>query len=195
MTAQIHKIEPAEPDDSTLLYRIAQRDQAAARLFIARHSDYIMKIAMLKLQNQAEAEDITQDVFTAVWRTAEKWREGDAKVTSWLYRITYNRCIDILRKRRPTQDISVAEHIADNADSAENLQEQADQYRLIRDALDKLNSKQKRAIELIYFEDMKQQEAADLMDMSLAAFESQLRRARAQLHKYLAQNRDLLIAL
>lgn len=183
---------PQTLSDDALLAAIGAGDKHAATVFIKRHAAYVMHICRSKLQNEAEAEEATQDVFAAVWRNADKWQPGGAKVTTWLYRVTGNRCIDLLRRRRPTQDIAtIAEPVDESAD-VEAGQIMADRHRLISAAMENLTHDQKRAIELVYFGEMKQGEAAELMGMTLAALESVLRRARARLHEELAGMRDAL---
>ena len=178
--------------DDALLAAIGAGDQHAAGVFIRRHGSYVLHICRSKLQNDAEAEEAVQDIFAAVWRNAGKWQPGGAKVTTWLYRIAGNRCIDILRRRRPTTDIAaIAEPVDETAD-VEAGQMAADRHRLISNALESLNQDQKRAIELVYFCEMKQNEAAEMMGIKLAALESVLRRARTKLHEELAGMRDAL---
>ena len=178
--------------DDALLAAIGAGDQRAAGVFIRRHGSYVLHICRSKLQNDAEAEEAVQDIFAAVWRNAGKWQPGGAKVTTWLYRIAGNRCIDILRRRRPTTDIAaIAEPVDETAD-VEAGQMAADRHRLISNALESLNQDQKRAIELVYFCEMKQNEAAEMMGIKLAALESVLRRARTKLHEELAGMRDAL---
>lgn len=180
------------PSDDALLAAIGAGDQHAASVFIRRHGAYVLHICRSKLQNEAEAEEAVQDIFASVWRNAGKWQPGGAKVTTWLYRIAGNRCIDILRRRRPTMDIEeIAEPVDETAD-IEAGQMAVDRHRLISMALDCLTQDQKRAIELVYFSEMKQNEAAEMMGIKLAALESVLRRARAKLHEELAGMRDAL---
>lgn len=180
------------PSDDALLAAIGAGDQHAASVFIRRHGAYVLHICRSKLQNDAEAEEAVQDIFASVWRNAGKWQPGGAKVTTWLYRIAGNRCIDILRRRRPTMDIEeIAEPVDETAD-IEAGQMAVDRHRLISMALDCLTQDQKRAIELVYFSEMKQNEAAEMMGIKLAALESVLRRARGKLHEELAGMRDAL---
>lgn len=180
------------PSDDALLAAIGAGDQHAASVFIRRHGAYLLHICRSKLQNEAEAEEAVQDIFASVWRNAGKWQPGGAKVTTWLYRIAGNRCIDILRRRRPTMDIEeIAEPVDETAD-IEAGQMAVDRHRLISMALDCLTQDQKRAIELVYFSEMKQNEAAEMMGIKLAALESVLRRARGKLHEELAGMRDAL---
>lgn len=178
--------------DDALLAAIGTGDQKAGGVFIKRHLPYVLHICRRKLQIEAEAEEAAQDVFASVWKNAGQWQPGGAKVTTWLYRIANNRCVDLLRKRRPTSDIDIIAEPADEADSAETEQMIADRHRIIQTALSVLSTDQKRAIELVYLGDMKQVEAAEIMGITLAALESVLRRARARLHEELAGMRDAL---
>lgn len=193
MSSRLAKdIQTDAPSDDALLAAIGAGDQHAASVFIRRHGAYVLHICRSKLQNEAEAEEAVQDIFASVWRNAGKWQPGGAKVTTWLYRIAGNRCIDILRRRRPTMDIEeIAEPVDETAD-IEAGQMAVDRHRLISIALECLTQDQKRAIELVYFSEMKQNEAAEMMGIKLAALESVLRRARAKLHEELAGMRDAL---
>lgn len=184
--------QPQTLSDDALLAAVGAGDQKAASALVQRHLAYVLHICRRKLQNEAEAEEAAQDVFASVWKNAAKWHPGGAKVTTWLYRIASNRCIDLLRKRRPTTTIEAIAEPADDAADIEAAHMTADRHRIIRAALDALNRDQKRAIELVYFGEMKQGEAAELMGITLAALESILRRARARLHEELAGMRDAL---
>lgn len=182
--------------DDALLHLIGHSDarakRSAGRVFVRRHLSYIVYICTQKLGNHAEAEEAAQDVFTSVWKNAANWQSGQAKVTTWLYRIAANRCIDILRRRRPTQDIdTIAEPADDNAD-IEAAHQIGERNQLIRAALMALSDDQQRAVELVYFKETKQRDAAEIMGLTVAALESILRRARARLHQELAGQRDHL---
>ena len=179
----------AKASDDALLHTIGNADsktatKAGAEL-VNRHISYIVHICRQKLGNQAEAEEAAQDVFLSVWKNAKNWQSGNAKVTTWLYRIAANRCIDILRRRKPTTDIDA---IADPADERENIEAalmEADRNRQLRAALDALTADQKQAIELVYYGEAKQADAAAQMGITLSALESLLRRARRKLREEL----------
>ncbi len=171
---------------------IAKGNQEAAATFIRRHSGYVLKICMMRLKNQAEAEEAVQDVFLSIWKNADKWQPGNAKVTTWLYRIAANRCIDLLRRRRPSKTLDDIAEPIDEADNSEQIQQLADRKRLIGSAMRALNAAQCRAIELVYYQGMNQREAAETMGLKLAALESVLRRARQQLHNELEKQKTHL---
>ena len=177
--------------DTGLMTAIAAGDASAGNIFISRHLSYVMNICRHYLKNEAEAEEAAQDVFAAIWRKADQFAQRDAKVTTWLYSVTRNRCIDILRRQKPTQDIDGLE-FADNSDNAEVLQQKSEQARLLRAAMESLSNDQRAAIDLVYYRETSQKAAADELGMTLAGFESVLRRARQKLHGQLRRLRHEL---
>jgi RNA polymerase sigma-70 factor (ECF subfamily) len=68
--------------------------------------------------DRAEAEDVAQEALLRLWRAAPGRREGEAKVTTWLYRVTANLCIDRMRKRRGGPDLDSVPEPVDEAPSA-----------------------------------------------------------------------------
>lgn len=179
-------------DDDALMQEIGLGNEIAGTVFIHRHLSYVLKICRAKLTNVAEAEEAAQDVFASVWKNAGHWQAGQAKVTTWLYRVTSNRCIDILRRRRPMTPIDDAPPLIDEAVDIERHQQAVDQNRLIQRALGQLSKDQQHAIELVYYRDMRQSDAAEMMGITLVALESILRRARQKLHAELATLRGQL---
>ncbi len=173
-------------DDDALMAEIGSGNQFAGHVFIERHIGYVLNLCRRKLGREAEAEEAAQDVFASVWKNARHWQAGQAKVTTWLYRVADNRCIDILRRRKPDVALDEAGDPADDKIDIERAQQAADQNRLIRKALSQLSQDQQQAIELVYYREMAQREAAEMMNISLPALESVLRRARQKLHIELA---------
>lgn len=196
--SQMARQKPAllqQPDDA-LLAAIGGSDRTAAAQagheLVRRHLSYVMHICRQKLDNQAEAEEAAQDVFMSVWKSAANWQSGKAKVTTWLYRIAANRCIDILRRRKPTQDIGTIAEPEDETANIEAAHLIADRNMRLRSALEVLNADQRQAIELVYYGEIKQGEAAAKMGITLAALESLLRRARSKLNDELTPLKEYL---
>jgi len=121
----------------------------------------------------------------------ETGEEKQAKVTSWLYRIAFNKSIDINTRENNVDIDDIADPI-DPSDDAETLLQVSEDQLSLSVALELLNADQRRAIELVYFAELKQAEAAKQMGMSLAALESILRRARKALHTELSLSRPNL---
>src|SRR5688500_20180002 len=84
--------------DSDLIARAASGDTAAFQALVERHRGMVYRVAYQFAGNHFDAEDIAQEVFLKVYRSLDRFRR-DAQLTSWLYRIVMNACID--HRRRP----------------------------------------------------------------------------------------------
>ena len=105
-------------DDALLLARFAAGDQSAARILTNQLLPRVLRQAWRMLGDEAEAEDVAQDAMLRLWRQAGDWRAGEARVSTWLYRVTRNLCIDHIRKRRPTAPLEDVAEPPDPAPSA-----------------------------------------------------------------------------
>ena len=83
--------------DSDLITRAAGGDATAFQALVERHRVMVYRVAFQFAGNHHDAEDIAQDVFIKVYRSLDKFRQ-DAQLTSWLYRIAMNACIDHRRR-------------------------------------------------------------------------------------------------
>ncbi|MCL2733649.1 MAG: sigma-70 family RNA polymerase sigma factor [Actinomycetia bacterium] len=94
--------DPAEP---LLVVRAAEGDEEAFEVLIRRHAAGLLRLAARLLGDPAEAEDAVQDAFLGAWRRLPEFR-GEAAFGTWMHRIVTNRCLNILRARRPVADLS-----------------------------------------------------------------------------------------
>ena len=85
--------------DEELIGRAGTGDRSAFAALMDRHLDRAVGTAYRVLGNRADAEEAAQEAFLRVWVNAPKWRQDEAKFTTWFHRILVNYCID--RKRRP----------------------------------------------------------------------------------------------
>ena len=76
-----------------------QDNEQAFRDFITQHQPRVYNTALNMLQNAEDAEEITQDVFVEAWHKAHTFK-GESQVSTWLYRITINKCIDLIRSKK-----------------------------------------------------------------------------------------------
>ena len=147
------------------------------------------------LNDSAEAEDVVQDAFIRIWRAAPKWRRQNAKVSTWMYKIAVNLCLDRLRKPKTTAMENAPEIRDESSTPTEGLEarERAD---VVRGALQELPERQRAALSLCYFQDLSNIEAAQILDISVEALESLLARGRRTLKKALVGVReDLLVSV
>lgn len=182
-------VEPALPtrphdEDDRLLERIALGEEAAFRRLVERHVDKGYALALRILRNPADAEDVVQDALVKVWTNRGSWRAGHARFSTWLYRVITNRCIDLCR-RPHTSDVDDVPELADGKADAVSTIHIGEVNLLLERAMGKLPNQQRIALILSYHDDLSNPEIAEIMDTSISAVESLLKRGRQQLRAIL----------
>ncbi len=168
-------------EDASLLARFAGGDQAAARTLTERCLPAVLRQAWRMLGDEAEAEDVAQEAMLRLWRQARDWRAGEARISTWLYRVTHNLCIDRLRKRRPTAALEDSPEAPDPAPTALDRLADTEESRALVRAIVALPDRQRQALVLRHFEGLSNPEIGERLDCSVEAVESLLARARRQL--------------
>ena len=181
----------AIPDD-TLLVLYANGDAAASRLLTTRLAPRVLGQAVRMLGDRAEAEDVTQEAMLRLWRIAPDWRQGEAKVTTWLYRVTANLCTDRLRKRRGGADIDDIPEPADPALPVHEAMQSRARMDALQEALDQLPDRQRQAVVLRHLEGLGNPEIAEILEISTEAVESLTARGKRALSRLLAARREEL---
>lgn len=138
------------------------------------------------LQNVEDAEEIVQDVFLTIYEKAHTFK-GNAKVSTWMYRITVNKSLNHIdkRKRRPIANHEVQEYQQVDFEHPGVLLENQENAKILFSTIDTLIENQKTAFILSYVEGLPQQEVAEIMETSLKSVESLLQRAKTNLKKKL----------
>jgi RNA polymerase sigma-70 factor, ECF subfamily len=181
-------------EDKDLLDRLAENDEIAFRGLVERHIDRAYAIALRILGNAADAEDVVQDTMLKVWTHRGRWQHGRAKFSTWLYRVVSNRCIDLRRKPR-TENVDAVPEVADAKPDASSVIERNEVNNLLEVAMQRLPEQQRLAVILSYHENMSNGEIAEVMDTTVAAVESLLKRGRQQLRELLRRHeRDIRTA-
>lgn len=179
-----------EQSDEQLAERVSQRDEAALRLLIDRHSRRFYAIAYRILMRQEAAEDVVQEAFIKLWTGKAKWEVGGkAKFTSWFHRIVYNAAIDVTRKAEH-KVLPLKPEYGEQADDRAHQDVamiQDESGASVRAALEALPEKQRNALTYVYYSEMKQAEVAELMGISLKALESVLLRAKTALREAMGE--------
>mgnify|MGYP001140517755 FL=1 len=180
-----------ELDDEALLLQFARGDARAAEVLTARLTPVVLAHAYRLLGDRAEAEDVAQESLLKLWRIAPEWRRGEAKVTTWLYRVVANAATDRLRKRRMVDIASVAEP-EDGAPSAlERMQERA-RVDALQAALNGLPERQRQAVVLRHIEGLANPEIGEIMDVKVEAVESLVARGKRALKAALEGRKEEL---
>lgn len=177
--------------DDALLVLFANGDRAAARALTLRLTPRVLSLATRLLGTAAEAEDVAQEAMVRLWRIAPEWRQGEAKVTTWLYRVTLNLCTDRLRRRRNVP-LDEAPEVEDGAPSAEQGLMQGERLAALDAALALLPERQRQAVILRHIEGLANPDIARIMDIGTEAVESLTARGKRALATHLAARRDQL---
>lgn len=177
--------------DEALLILYANGDGQAARALTVRLTPRVMAHAYRMTGNRAEAEDIAQEAMLRLWRIAPEWRQGEAKVTTWLYRVVANLCTDRLRRARSTPLDSVPEPEDDRASALQTMQERA-RAEALQAALGTLPDRQRQAVVLRHIDGLTNPEISGIMEISVEAVESLTARGKRALAAELKQKKDAL---
>ena len=175
--------------DEALLVAYGNGDALAARALTMRLTPKVLGFAARMLGgDRAEAEDVTQEAMLRLWKVAPDWRQGEAKVTTWLYRVVSNLCTDRLRKARGVALDSVPEPEDGGASAEDGLQE-ASRAQALDFALGELPDRQRQAVVLRHIEGLSNPEIAQVMDIGVEAVESLTARGKRALAALLAGRR------
>lgn len=163
--------------------RIAAGDAVAFGEIVDARLDRVLAVARRMLGNDTEAEDIAQEAMLRLWRQADKWDGGRAQVSTWLYRVTVNLCIDRIRARREDTVEEIPETPV--APGQQLSLEEEGLRSFVDDALQELPERQRMALVLFHFEDLSMSAVAEMMEISVEAVESLLARGRRALKQRL----------
>jgi len=181
----------AELSDDALLVAFGNGDREAARALTHRLTPRVLGFATRMLGDRAEAEDVAQDAMLRLWRIAPEWRQGEAKVTTWLYRVVSNLCTDRLRRRRGVW-LDTIEEPVDDSPNVEDQMILDQRLTTLNAALQSLPDRQKQAVILRHIEGASNPEIAETMEISTEAVESLTARGKRALAKILAGRRSEL---
>lgn len=169
--------DKASDEDDQLLSEIAAGDKTAFAQLMERHLSRVFSLALRVTGSRADAEDASQEAFTRAWRKAASWQAGEAKFSTWLYRVTMNLCIDARRKPRADQ-LDPDLPVVDPAPGAEAVLLAHEQDARVKSAMAALPERQREAMALCYTIGLSNAEAAATMEISVKAYESLLVRAK-----------------
>ena len=178
--------------DEILIRLIARTQPEALSALYDRYHRLVFSLALNVVGDRATAEEITLDVFTRVWEKASTYQPDQARVNTWLTRITRNRAIDILRRRssRPEQhaiswaDVTT-EVIPNGNPNPEETAELALRRTQVRAAIAQLPVEQQQALALAYFKGYSHRQIAELLEQPLGTIKTRLRLGLQKLRQQL----------
>ena len=173
--------------DDRLLKRASSGDGDALAGLYDRHATRVFRTALLTTGNREDAKDVTQEVFLRLLKGAGKIRDGSA-LKAWLYRVTINSSIDLIKRRKRHLPEDTAAEPADRRSPETRLAETEDRRSLI-EALSKLPEKQRIALVLRFFEDMGIEEISKTLGLTPGSTRVTLTRALNRLRRRLSRKR------
>lgn len=171
-------------DDGDLMARLQRRDPQALAELYDRYGQVVYRLILRMVRDTGIAEDLVQETFLRVWTRVGNFDSGRGGVGPWLLAVARNRAIDYFRyqgnRAANTIELNETEHpelFVDVFDGALDF----DLARQVRRAMDQLDSNQRQAIEMAYFEGLSQSEIAQRTGQPLGTVKSWMRRAIQQM--------------
>jgi RNA polymerase sigma-70 factor (ECF subfamily) len=171
--------------DQSVVRRIAQGDRSALAELYDRYGTAVYSLACRIVGSSADAEDVTQEVFTQAWKQAARYDEGRASAVAWLLNMTRTRAIDRIRANRTrlkfAGEPARLDAVPDGGADAEQRAIDVQRASRVRSALEGLASAQRQAIELAFFGGLTHGEIAERLGEPLGTVKTRIRTALTKL--------------
>ncbi|RSM61506.1 RNA polymerase subunit sigma-70 [Amycolatopsis sp. WAC 01376] len=173
-------------DDATLVARARDGEIRAYEQLVLRFQGPMYRLALRMLGNKGDAEDVVQEVFLVAWRRLDQLQE-DAAFVGWLYRTTTNRCLNVIRARKPVADVELdQQESTGSAGRPERAAETSAQLAALTGALDRLTAEQRACWLLREVHGRSYEEIAKAIGATTTAVRGRIARARAELAEVMA---------
>jgi len=177
-----------------LIVHLQQGDEQAFKKLVEEWQDMVYNTAVGIVQNEDDADDITQDVFIQVYQSVSSFK-GESKFSTWLYRIVISKALDHIKKKKRKKRFAFVQTLFGTAGEEEIHPEEFNHPGVVMEnkeraaelfkAMEQLPDNQRIAFTLHKLEAQKHQDIAAIMNLSLTAVESLIARAKGNLRKTL----------
>lgn len=176
-----------QKDDIYYIEKVKAGQSNYFSYIVERYQDIVFSIALKVLKNREDAEEMAQESFIKAYKSLHTFK-GNAKFSTWLYRITYNNCISEVRKRKmhftSTDDVEIKDETTEiNLDGIP----EENRAKCIKDALQKLPEEEYTLVLLYYFEEQSIEEISKVTNLSESNTKVKLYRARKKLYTILSE--------
>lgn len=176
-------------NDQHYINQIIEGNSKAFEVLVDRYKNFVFTLAHKMMKDREEAEEVAQDTFIKVYRSINKYK-GEAKFSTWVYKITYNTCLDRLKKRKEKnvvyiEDFSETELRA-IGNTLDNIDEK-DRNQKIQDCLHLLLSEEAFLLTLYYFDGQSIEEISKVMDTNANNIKIKLFRTRKKITSLLKE--------
>lgn len=183
--------------DTNYIHRVLQGDTGAFKFLVEKYQNMVYTLALKITRHKEEAEDAAQEIFVKCYRGLRSY-DGRAAFSTWLYRITYNHCVDVMKKhnRQWTEkwdDIGeVAETESHSFDEKIDLQEIKI---LLKDAILRLSPNDQVIVTLYYYDGLSLRDIAEVMGIRENNVKIRLYRIRSRLQQLLQSKHEIISIL
>ena len=190
-----------DEEEASLVERVKAKDAQALEALYRRYCSRVYRQAIALVGNEAEAEEVVQEVFLTLYEKAKTFR-GEAAFSTWLYRLTVNAALTRLRRRKRTREVSYEDHlpkyepdghhlgpegsVVDWSNDVERKLASTELQRFLKQALDQLRPMDKAVVMLSDLEGVPNREIANALGLTVPAVKIRLHRARLFLRGKLA---------
>jgi len=177
-------------NDHVYINKILDGDTNAFTVLVDRYKDLVFTLALRMVKNREEAEEVSQDTFIKVYKSLTKFK-GDSKFSTWIYKVTYNTCLDSLKKNKRQQNTvaidEFTEHQVKTIDNALDKIEEQEKQQTIKNCLALLPSEDSFILTLYYFEELSLDEISKITGLKPNNVKVKLFRSRKKLAAILKQ--------
>ena len=177
-------------DDQKLIESIKNGDTKAYTQLVNRYKDLVFTLALRMLKHREEAEEVAQDTFIKIFKSLDKFK-GDSKFSTWIYKVTYNTCLDRIKKnKKHLNDVAIDEFTFNKLDAIDNALDnliKEEKHTLIKNCINKLPEDSSALLTLFYYEELSLDEISKIINIEANTVKVKLFRARKKLAVILEQ--------
>jgi RNA polymerase sigma-70 factor, ECF subfamily len=191
-THPLYAVGALKTSDDALIRRAQALDPGALAELYDRHFDGIYRYLFTRVRHQADAEDLTEQVFLKMVDSIQRYRPRGVAFSSWLYRIAHNMLVDRYR-RSGRSAVELTDQVHDRrpqADPAAMAQNSEDRRRLLQ-AMQRLTPEQQQVIAMRFIDNLNVDEIARLTRRRPGAIHSMQHRALASLYRFLLESEEV----
>ena len=186
------------PELIALISRAAKGEEAAFSSLMERYEKLVFNLAYQYTQNREDAADVSQEVFLKLWRTLATFR-GESSFSTWIFRITQNSALDLLRKRAGNATVSLTMEDEDGDETGRERDlvdltvehdpaasvERSERAAAVREAIASLRADHREILILREMQGYSYTEIAEMLGLELGTVKSRINRARIQVKEFL----------
>ena len=171
-------------DDDYYISKTLEGDSNSFSILVEKYQNMVFGLALKMLKHREESEEVSQDTFIKVYKNLSKFH-GESKFSTWVYRITYNTCLDRIKKNsKYNNDVEINDITLNQIYQTESIYdslENKERSKIIKECINKLPEEERVIMHLFYFEELSLKEIVEIVSMTEGNVKVKLFRARKKL--------------